>query len=103
MPKPCCTKDSQASKAIDSVTEFIRVLDEPNRLRILCLLKQGEHCVCDIFESLNLSQNLVSHHLKALRDIQLIDFKKEGTKVIYFRNEKIIAKFSELLNTIVTL
>ncbi len=101
MPKPCCTKDSQKSKAIDSVTEFIRVLDEPNRLRILCLLKQGGRCVCDIFESLSLSQNLVSHHLKALKDIQLIDFKKEGTKVIYFRNERVIEKFSKLLNNIV--
>lgn len=103
MPKKCCTKDSQKSKAIDSIANFIRVLDEPNRLRILCLLKHGEHCVCDIFESLSLPQNLVSHHLKTLRDIQLIDFRKEGTRVIYFRNEKVIAKFSELLNTIVTL
>ncbi|MBU0597430.1 metalloregulator ArsR/SmtB family transcription factor [Patescibacteria group bacterium] len=103
MPKPCCTKNSQKSKEIDSITEFIHILDEPNRLRILCLLKQGERCVCDIFGSLSLSQNLVSHHLKVLRDAQLIDYKKEGTRVIYFRNENVIAKFSELLNNIVTL
>lgn len=103
MSKPCCTKNSKQSKEIDSISEFIRILNEQNRLRILCLLKRGEHCVCDIFEALNLSQNLVSHHLKVLKDAQLIDFKKEGTKVIYFRNENVIAKFSELLNNIVKL
>ncbi len=100
MTKSCCTKNSKQSKGIDSVSEMMHILNEPNRIRILCLLKQGEYCVCDIFESLNLAQNLVSHHLKVLRDFQLIEFKKEGTKVIYFRNEKNIKKYLNLFNNL---
>ncbi|MFH1535405.1 MAG: metalloregulator ArsR/SmtB family transcription factor [Patescibacteria group bacterium] len=99
----CFINDSKKSKSINNIAEFIRAIDEPNRLRIICLLKRGEHCVCDIFKPLELSQNLVSHHLKALKDIKLIDSRKEGTKVIYFRNEKVIKEFSELLNKYLTL
>lgn len=103
MTSSCCQSKSKTGKQIAQLANFIKVIDEPNRLKILCLLKQGQRCVCDIFEPLNLSQNLVSHHLKALRDLRLIDSKKEGVKVIYFRNEKVIAKYNSLLNSIIKL
>ena len=103
MKQSCCKPQSIEAKNIGKIADYIRALDEPNRLKILCLLKQGERCVCDIFEPLNLPQNLVSHHLKALRDARLIDFRKEGTKVIYFRNEKSIAHFQKLLKDIINL
>lgn len=90
-------------KNIGQIGDSIRALDEPNRLKILCLLKQGERCVCDIHEPLNLAQNLASHHLKVLRDAGLIDFRKEGTKVVYFRNEENITKFQKLLKEILSI
>lgn len=101
MKPTCCQPQSKEAKNIKQIADYIRALDEPNRLKILCLLKRGERCVCDIFEPLNLPQNLVSHHLKALRDVGLIDFRKEGTRVIYFRNEQNITHFQRLLKNII--
>ena len=83
------------------MTEFVKLINEPNRIKILCLLKQRELCVCEIFEALNLPQNLVSHHLKELSNLGIINFRKLGTKVIYFRNEVLIEKYVNLLNKII--
>ena len=46
-------------------------------------LKRGEKCVCEIWKELNLPQNLVSHHLKVLKDAKFISSRKEGLKVFY--------------------
>jgi ArsR family transcriptional regulator len=65
---------------------FLKLLAEPNRLRILILLTQGELCVCDIEAALGLQQNLVSHHLQALKRAGLLRDRREG-KWIYYRIE----------------
>ncbi len=103
MKSSCCEPHTKEGKNINKISDFIAALNEPNRLKILCLLKQGERCVCDIYEPFGLPQNLVSHHLKALRDAGLIDYKKEGTKVVYFRNEQNIADLQKLLINIIKL
>jgi DNA-binding transcriptional ArsR family regulator len=48
------------------------VLAEPNRLRILDELRQGERCVGDLVERLSISQPLVSKHLRVLREAHLV-------------------------------
>ncbi len=58
-------------------------LSDENRIQIICFLQRGERCVCEIWQELNLPQNLVSHHLKVLRDNQLIKSRKDGLKVYY--------------------
>jgi DNA-binding transcriptional ArsR family regulator len=70
----------------DSLPTFLKLLAEPNRLRILALLAQGEQCVCDIESALGLPQNLVSHHLAALRRAGLLLDRKDG-KWVYYRIE----------------
>jgi ArsR family transcriptional regulator len=66
-------------------------------LKILCLLKDGEKCVCDIWQCLKLPQNLVSHHLKVLKDLNLISSKRVGLKVFYKLNQKMVKKYLKLL------
>ena len=88
---------------LDKLSNYLQTLEEPNRLRILCLLKKGELCVCEIFEQLSLPQNLTSHHLKILKDTDLVTSKKDGLKVMYKRNEKTIDYYQKLLNKIVNL
>lgn len=61
--------------------DFLKVISEENRLKILCILRKQEKCVCEIWQFLDLPQNLISHHLKVLKDSGLIDSRKEGTKV----------------------
>ncbi len=70
----------------EELPTFLKLLAEPNRLRILVLLAQGELCVCDIEAGLGLPQNLVSHHLQALKRAGLLRDRREG-KWIYYRIE----------------
>lgn len=98
MPQKCCGKNSDAS--IHKATEFLKIIAEENRLKILCILKKRnkERCVCDIWQCLGLPQNLTSHHLKVLKDAGLVVAKQEGLKVFYSLNKKEMDKYLELLN-----
>ncbi len=40
-------------------------------------------CVCDIANLLGMSQSAISHHLRLLRNLRLVKFRKEGKMVIY--------------------
>jgi ArsR family transcriptional regulator len=53
---------------VGDITPFLKTVSEENRLKILCFLKSGEKCVYEIEQFLHLPQNLVSHHLKKLKD-----------------------------------
>jgi ArsR family transcriptional regulator len=75
-------------------------MSDENRLKILCLLKEGEKCVCDIWQCLKLPQNLVSHHLKVLKDFKLISAEKRGLKVFYKLNHQTVEKYVKSLNKI---
>ena len=103
MKPECCREKSKEKSQIARLEAYLKVLSEPNRLKILCLLKQGECCVCDIFAPLKLPQNLISHHLAALRGLGVINFRKKGARVIYFRNERKITYYQKLLKGIINL
>ena len=96
--KPRCCKNSKSSNDLLKTAEFLKIIAEESRLKILCILRGGEKCVCDIWRYLELPQNLTSHHLKVLKDFDLISSKKDGLKVFYSLNKNIINKYSKLLN-----
>lgn len=83
---------------LNRTARFLKVIAEENRLKILCVLKSGEQCVCDIWQALDIQQNLVSHHLKVLKKASLIKFRKEGLWMFYRINDREIKKLSLLLN-----
>jgi len=56
---------------------------DPNRLRILLVLADGRKPVGRVVEELGLSQPLVSHHLKELRQAGLLNVEREGPFVFY--------------------
>jgi len=93
-----CCKTKKSKNNLEQVAEFLKVIAEENRLKILCILQKGELCVCDIWQQLDLPQNLISHHLKILKDFNLVESKKEGTKVIYSLNSKNTKKYISLLS-----
>lgn len=84
-----------------AVRQYLKIISEPNRLKILLLLKQGQLCVCQIYVHLELPQNLVSHHLKMLKNFGLLKSFKQGLKIIYSRNEAEIKKQQKLLGKII--
>jgi len=93
-----CCKIKKLKNSLEQTAEFLKVIAEPNRLKILCILRKQEMCVCDIWQYLDLPQNLVSHHLKILKDFKLVKFRKEGTKVIYSINPQTMSKYYSLLS-----
>jgi len=86
----CCK-----NKDFKKIAKFFRVLSDPNRLKLLCRLSKCECCVCEVEKDVNLSQNLVSHHLKVLRNSGLVDFDKNGHFKIYSVNEGVVNGFIE--------
>jgi DNA-binding transcriptional ArsR family regulator len=61
-----------------------RALADPTRLAIAVALRDGgELCVCDLAWISERSQNLVSHHLRALRQAGLARSRREGKMVMY--------------------
>lgn len=96
--KPKCCKNKKSADELLKTAEFLKIIAEENRLKILCILRDGEKCVCDIWQYLELPQNLISHHLRILKDFDLIYSKKDGLKVFYSLNKNIISKYSKLLN-----
>ena len=66
---------------------FIRImkaLSDPNRVRVLKLLQNGELCVCEIQEFLQLAQSTVSKHMKNLEDAGLVERERRGTWIMYY-------------------
>lgn len=93
-----CCRNKKTEVTLKEIVDFLRVISEENRLRILCILKKQEMCVCEIWQYLDSSQNLTSHHLKVLKDFGLIVSRKDGLKVFYKLNKNIIKKQLKLLN-----
>lgn len=95
--KKCLCTNTSAQAELGDLVSFLKAISEENRLRILCILSKGELCVCEIQEELDLAQNLVSHHLKVLRDFGLIESRREGTNIHYSLNKKNKDKYIKLL------
>jgi ArsR family transcriptional regulator len=70
-------------RTIFSMAEVFKALNDPTRLKIINALIISEMFVNDIAELLDLSQPAVSHHLKELRLLNLIKYRKEGRTVFY--------------------
>ena len=100
---PACHCNRGKGKKLEETSAFLRLIAEPHRLHILCFLRQEPRCVCDIWQHLDLPQNLVSHHLKALKDLGLITSRKEGLKVIYSLNTRTMKKHEALLSHFLSL
>jgi DNA-binding transcriptional ArsR family regulator len=73
---PLATADEAAARA--------RALADPTRLTLAVALRDGgELCVCDLAWISERSQNLVSHHLRALREAGLARSRRDGKMVMY--------------------
>ena len=66
-----------------SIQKLNKILDK-NRIRILYQLNQKETCTCELVEELNIANNLMSHHLKVLSELDLIEGRNEGLHRKYF-------------------
>jgi len=66
------------------IASLFKSLSEPVRLRIFSLLLDSEElCVCELVETLELPQSVVSRHLAYLRNNNLVTAKREGAWMYY--------------------
>jgi len=91
-------KNEKSVGNLKEVIDFLAVISDSCRLHILYLLKKQEMCVCEIWRALNCSQNLTSHHLKVLRIFGLISSRRDGLKIFYKLDKKILKKYLKSLN-----
>jgi len=79
---------------MDELVVLGKVLSDINRVRIIALLKrEKELCVCEICDTLGLSQPLVSRHLKQMRKAELVQTKQNGKWKVYSLRDLPIINF----------
>ena len=61
----------------DAAALFLRLMSDPTRRRIFLMLMDGEVCNCEMAGQLGLAQNLISHHLRQLRQAGLIRARRD--------------------------
>ncbi len=79
----CCTQDKKEYKKLSSLSSILKIVTEENRLKLLCIIRNGEHCVCELMEHIPLSQSLISHHLRDLKDAGIVSDIKKSQRVYY--------------------
>ena len=74
------------------MAETFKLLGDPSRLRIVHALSKGELCVCDLASMLGLARTAVSNHLRLLRSMKLVSYRKEGKLAFYSLGDGHIAR-----------
>lgn len=70
--------DTQEGVAIAQLARQLKALGEPNRLRIVQLLREGVQCNCELGDALGMAPNLISHHLRTLREVGLVEVERDA-------------------------
>ena len=85
----CCsplTAEPMSAATAERVAPLLKAIADPVRLRLLSLVAShadGEACVCELNEAFDLSQPTVSHHLKLLHEVGLLQRERRGVWVYY--------------------
>lgn len=76
----------------------LKALGDPNRLRIVELLWDGEEqCACNLLSELEISQPTLSHHMAALRDAGIVRARKDGRWMHYQLDHDVLDAIAALL------
>jgi len=69
---------------MERLVKLAKIFSDINRLKILALcVRDKELCVCEVCDTLELSQPLVSRHLKQMREAGILVSEQKGKWVIY--------------------
>ncbi len=68
---------------IEELADLFQMLASPTRLRVVEALARGELCVGDLSDAVGVSHSAVSHHLRHLRQMRLVRYRKEGRQAYY--------------------
>ena len=71
------------TETVTAVSEAMKQLGDPTRLRIFWFLCHTEECVIDIAAAVEMSSPAVSHHLRLLKSAGLITSRRSGKEMFY--------------------
>ena len=80
--------------------EIAKAIAHPLRIAIANFLKDGEQCVCDIAEYIGSERSNVSRHLSIMVNAGLLEYRKEGLKVIYSLKCTCIVDFFSCISSV---
>ena len=75
--------DKKKWQLYEKQAEIAKAIAHPLRIAIIDFLKNGEQCVCDIAEYVGSERSNVSRHLSVMVRAGLLEYRKDGLKVIY--------------------
>jgi DNA-binding transcriptional ArsR family regulator len=75
---PIVSSGPAVPDASAGLARFLKLLADPTRRRIFLVLMRGETCNCELTDLLGLPQNLISHHLRALREANLVRARRDA-------------------------
>ena len=99
----CCSplvQEPISAEQADGIAPLLKAIADPVRLRLLSLVAShadGEACVCDLSAGFDLSQPTISHHLKVLHEVGLLDRSKRGVWVYYRVRPDALSDLAKLL------
>jgi ArsR family transcriptional regulator len=70
-------------KTMTAISDFLKAISDPTRVKMLWALNAHEMCVCDLAFLLNMTKSAISHQLRTLKQANLVKFRKDG-KVVYY-------------------
>jgi DNA-binding transcriptional ArsR family regulator len=93
-------KDRESTRSLSTIAFLAKSLSDENRLRVLLSLREGRLSVSSLVEALQLSQPLISHHLKELKRSLLVKVERHGPFIYYELADKRILKIIKDLETV---
>lgn len=81
----------------DQIVQICKALGDPNRLKIVKLLTNGQMCACKLLEVLDITQPTLSHHMKLLCECNLVKVKKDGKWSHYSLSEETLNNFKDFI------
>jgi ArsR family transcriptional regulator, arsenate/arsenite/antimonite-responsive transcriptional repressor len=99
----CCSPlvaEPVSAEQAERIAPLLKAIADPVRLRLLSLVAShadGEACVCDLNDAFELSQPTISHHLKVLHEVGLLDRTKRGVWVYYAVRRQALSDLAALL------
>ena len=90
----------EMERGAGKASEFLKTLSHEARLRILCLLLDGEKSVNQLGQELDMRQAAVSQQLQRLRAEQLVATRRQGKEIFYTISSGEVIKIMEVLEEI---
>ena len=77
------TDEMPQEEDLYDLADFFKVFADTTRIKILYVLLKKEMCVCDIAQTLEMTQSAISHQLRILKQMDLVKNRRDG-KTIYY-------------------